>query len=87
MFVFASLELQPLLPSVSQGATWLPAYGLPASGYVCVAVLTTDLAGLATFATNVPNAPSLVHQSIWLHAATLSTAPWRVSAPVGGVLH
>lgn len=81
LFVFASLDLQPLLPSVSQEATWLPV-----NGYVCVAALPADSAGLATFTTNVPNAPSLKHQGIWLHAAALTSGPWRVSAPLGGVL-
>jgi len=81
LFVFASFELDPMLPALTQETTWVPA-----NSYLHVAVLAADSTGAATFATAVPNAPGLRHTGIWLHAAALAASPFRVAAPVGGVL-
>ena len=81
LFVLASLDLRSQLPVFSQEATWLPANDVFFMG-----LAAADSAGLATFAIGVPGHASLDHKSIWLHAAALSTSPWRIGAPVGGVI-
>ncbi|MFT4513031.1 MAG: hypothetical protein ACI89X_003199 [Planctomycetota bacterium] len=78
LIVLATLGLLPLFGQV---AAWLPA-----NEVFIIAVAMTDSALLATFATNVWDEPCLDHGSIWLHAAALATSPWRIGAPVGGVL-
>ena len=78
--LFFSDRLQPLPPAVTIEPTWVT------SPLVLVGMLLTDATGLASWQTNIPNAPVLRHASFWLHGAAWNGPVLHVAPPIGGVL-
>lgn len=79
---FLADRFEVLAPVATIESTWAPA----ASVFACVAVLTSDSAGIAVSLTPIPNVPALQHVSFWLHGVAWSGSGLHVAPPIGGVL-
>jgi len=78
----ASIDLDGAFPTATAETTWAPA-----NGALLFAAIQADAAGSALLSVAVPNAPQLLDVGVWLHAVDFAQAPWRLSPPVGGLLH